>query len=100
MSIDAPTTPVDETPAREILGWLEFGDASRQLAHSIADSGFSPEIVVAIARGGLLLAGAVAYALGVKSCGSLNVEFYTGVDERLAQPEILPPLLDGASLAG
>ncbi len=93
-------TAVDEKPAREVLGWLEFGDASRQLAHSIADSGFAPEIVVAIARGGLLLAGSVAYALGVKSCGSLNVEFYTGVDERLAKPEILPPLLDGASLAG
>jgi hypoxanthine phosphoribosyltransferase len=90
---------VEEAPVREVLGWLEFGDASRQLAHSIAESGYSPEIVVAIARGGLLLAGSVAYALGVKSCGSLNVEFYTGVDERLSQPEILPPLLDGASLA-
>jgi hypothetical protein len=94
------TTVEEERPVREVLGWLEFGDASRQLAHSVAESGFTPEIVVAIARGGLLLAGSIAYALGVKSCGSLNVEFYTGVDERLAQPAILPPLLDGASLAG
>src|SRR3954469_18144484 len=103
MSIDgagAGTTVDQEAPVREVLGWLEFGDASRQLAHSIAESGFAPEIVVAIARGGLLLAGSVAYALGVKSCGSLNVEFYTGVDQRLERPEILPPLLDGASLAG
>lgn len=102
MSMDEASsgTTVDEPPVREVLGWLEFGDASRQLAHSIAESGYSPEIVVAIARGGLLLAGSVAYALGVKSCGSLNVEFYAGVDERLDQPEILPPLLDGASLAG
>jgi hypoxanthine phosphoribosyltransferase len=102
MSTENPsaTATVEDAPAREVLGWLEFGDASRQLAYSIAESGFSPEIVVAIARGGLLLAGSVAYALGVKSCGSLNVEFYTGVDERLEKPEILPPLLDGASLAG
>ena len=104
MSIHGATTGAmvdeQEAPAREVLGWLEFGDASRQIAYSIAESGYSPEIVVAIARGGLLLAGSVAYALGVKSCGSLNVEFYTGVDQRLAQPEILPPLLDGASLAG
>jgi uncharacterized protein len=103
MSIEgagAGTTVDQEAPVREVLGWLEFGDASRQLAHSVAESGFTPEIVVAIARGGLLLAGSIAYALGVKSCGSLNVEFYTGVDERLARPEILPPLLDGASLAG
>ena len=92
--------PAVSAPEREVLGWLEFGDASRQLAHSIAETGFAPEIVVAIARGGLLLAGSIAYALGVKSCGSLNVEFYTGVDERLDAPEILPPLLDGASLRG
>ena len=107
MSLDQATTqapPAEGRPAaapeREVLGWLEFGDASRQLAHSIADSGFVPEIVVAIARGGLLVGGAVAYALGIKSCGSINVELYTGVDETLPAPLILPPLLDGAALQG
>jgi len=107
MSIDQATTHTlqdddrsTEVAEREVLGWLEFGDASRQLAHSIADSGFSPEIVVAIARGGLLVGGAVAYALGVKSCGSINVELYTGVDETLPEPLVLPPMLDGPALAG
>lgn len=92
----------DASPSheREVLGWLEFGEASRDLAHAVVESGFQADVVVAIARGGLLLAGAIAYALDVKSCGSLNVEFYTGVDERLPKPEILPPLLDGAALAG
>jgi uncharacterized protein len=85
---------------REVLGWLEFGDAARHLAVDVLESGFSPDFVIAIARGGLLLAGAIAYALGVKNCGSLNVEFYTGVDERLPMPVILPPLLDQTSLAG
>ncbi|THG28573.1 phosphoribosyltransferase [Naasia lichenicola] len=102
MSIDQATAHdlPDTTPEREVLGWLEFGDASRQLAHSVADSGFVPEIVVAIARGGLIVGGAVAYALGIKSCGSINVELYTGVDETLPAPLVLPPLLDGAALAG
>jgi uncharacterized protein len=85
---------------REILGWLEFGDASRHLAMEVLASGFQPDFVIAIARGGLLLAGAIAYALDVKNCGSLNVEFYTGVDERLPMPVVLPPLLDQTSLAG
>jgi uncharacterized protein len=85
---------------REVLGWLEFGDAARHLAMDVLASGFQPDFVIAIARGGLLLAGAMAYALDVKNCGSLNVEFYTGVDERLPMPVILPPLLDQASLAG
>ena len=88
------------TGEREVLGWLEFGDASRELAHEVLHSGFEPEVVVAIARGGLLLAGSIAYALGVKSCGALNVEFYTGVGERLDAPIVLPPMLDEQSLVG
>jgi len=85
---------------REVLGWLEFGDASRDLAHEVLASGFEPEVVVAIARGGLLLAGSISYALGVKSCGALNVEFYTGIGEKLPDPIVLPPLLDESSLHG
>lgn len=85
---------------REILGWDEFGDAARELAADVLRSGFRPDVVVAIARGGLLLAGAVAYALDVKSCGALNVEFYTGVDARLPEPVVLAPMLDRDSLVG
>jgi hypoxanthine phosphoribosyltransferase len=85
---------------REVLGWLEFGDASRDLAHDVLASGFEPEVVVAIARGGLLLAGSISYALGIKSCGALNVEFYTGIGERLDAPVVLPPMLDEVSLIG
>jgi hypothetical protein len=85
---------------REILGWDEFGEAARDLARDILADGFVPDVVVAIARGGLLLGGAVAYALDVKSCGSLNVEFYTGPHTRLPKPVVLPPLLDEPSLAG
>ena len=70
------------------------------LASDVLASGFRPDVVVAIARGGLLLAGAVAYALDVKSCGALNVEFYTGEDARLPEPVILAPMLDQDSLAG
>jgi hypoxanthine phosphoribosyltransferase len=90
------------TPAaeREILTWPEFGDAARQLAADVLRSGFAPDVVVAVARGGLLLGGAIAYALDVKSCGSLNVEFYTGPNARLPKPVVLPPLLDEPSLKG
>ena len=91
------SSPVQD---REILGWLEFGEAARHLALDVLHSGFMPDVVVAIARGGLLLAGGIAYALDVKSCGALNVEFYTGVGQRLPAPIVLPPLLDEPSLAG
>ena len=84
----------------EVLPWGEVGTATRELAQRIADDGFEPEVVVAIARGGLLVGGALAYALGVKRCGSINVELYTGVDETLPEPLLLPPHLDGESLDG
>ncbi|MDQ1596928.1 MAG: uncharacterized protein QOI70_352 [Microbacteriaceae bacterium] len=85
---------------RVILEWDEFGEASRELARMVYSSGFRPDVVVAIARGGLLLAGSIAYALDVKSCGALNVEFYTGIDERLDEPVLLPPMLDEPAIAG
>ncbi|WP_136708657.1 phosphoribosyltransferase [Agromyces sp. H66] len=85
---------------REILTWDEFGDAARALAGDVLRSGFRPDVVIAIARGGLLLAGAISYALGTKACGSINVEFYTGIDERLPEPVLHPPMLDAPALGG
>ena len=51
-------------------------------------------MILAIARGGLLIGGALGYALSVKNVYTMNVEFYTGVDERLEVPRILPPAPD------
>ena len=85
---------------REVLSWDDFADASRGLAEEVLRSGFTPDVVVAIARGGLLLSGSIAYALGTKSCGSINVEFYTDVEQRLEEPVVLAPALDAPSLAG
>lgn len=58
-----------------------------------------PDWVVAIARGGLLIGGAVAYALSLKNIGVVNVEFYTDIDERLEVPVMLPPALNLSDLA-
>ena len=85
---------------RETLTWDGFGAASRDLAREILGDGFVPEVVVAIARGGLLPAGAIAYGLGVKNCGALNVEFYTGIGTVLDAPEVLRPALDTEYLGG
>lgn len=66
--------------------------ASRELASKIVEGGYEPDIILAIARGGLLTAGALGYALSVKNTFTMNVEFYTGVNERLPVPMILPPV--------
>jgi hypoxanthine phosphoribosyltransferase len=82
---------VSDTP-RELMSWEDLGTGARALADLVRADGYEPDIVLAIARGGLLVAGAVAYALGVKNTYTMNVEFYTGVDERLDVPMILPPV--------
>jgi hypoxanthine phosphoribosyltransferase len=90
----------DDAPEREVLTWERFGVATRELAETVAADGYQPDVVIAVARGGLTVAGALAYALGVKNCGAMNVEFYTGIDERLDVPVVLPPTLDLVDVAG
>jgi hypoxanthine phosphoribosyltransferase len=82
---------------REILSWETFGEASRWLAQEVADD-YDVDMILAIARGGLLIGGALGYALAVKNVYTMNVEFYTGVDERLEVPRILPPAPDFVDL--
>jgi hypoxanthine phosphoribosyltransferase len=83
-----------QQPERELMTWDELGSGARELAETIHADGYRPDMVLAIARGGLLVAGALAYSLDVKITYTMNVEFYTGVDERLPVPMILPPVPD------
>lgn len=88
------------TEEREVLDWATFGSASRELARRVADDGYRPDLILAVARGGLFLAGALGYGLRVKNLHVMNVEFYTGVDERLEMPVMLPPVPQVVDLTG
>ncbi|MFD0684982.1 phosphoribosyltransferase [Actinomadura fibrosa] len=85
---------------REVLTWELFGTAGRELAQEIADSGYRPDLILSIARGGLFVAGSLGYALDVKNLHVMNVEFYTGVDQRLDLPVMLPPVPNAVDLSG
>ena len=85
---------------RDELSWESFGEAARELATDIAADGFSPDLILAVARGGLFVAGALGYALDVKSVHLVNIEFYTGVDERLDMPVMLPPVPNTVDFSG
>jgi hypoxanthine phosphoribosyltransferase len=89
VSADAP---------REVLTWEAYGAGVRELAQAVADSGFVPDVVLGIARGGLIPAGSLAYAIDCKNLFTLSVEFYTGVDSRRDVPVMLPPILDASDL--
>ena len=89
----------DPLAEREQLSWQELGEGTRALAELVYASGYAPDMVLAIARGGLLVAGALGYALGVKNVFTVNVEFYTGLDQRLELPILLPPVPDPSELS-
>lgn len=83
-----------------MLTWAEFGSSCRDLARAVHSDGYRPELILAIARGGLFPAGGLGYALDVKNLNVINVEFYTGVDERLPMPVVLPPVPQPVDLSG
>ena len=87
-------------PDRENLTWEVFVEASRNLSEQIVESGWFPDLIVGVARGGLIPAGAIGYAIGVKAMGAINVEFYTDIGQTLDEPIILSPQLDTDSLKG
>ena len=92
-------TASDGSGEREVLTWGLFGTAARELAVQVADSGYRPDLIFSIARGGLFVAGALGYALDVKNLYVANVEFYTGVDERLPLPIMSPPVPELVDMA-
>lgn len=99
--MNPPEAPaLDAPPVREVLTWQQFPVAVRELAEQVVASGFVPDVVVAVARGGLVPGGAVAYALGTKGVGTLNIEFYTDIGKTLDDPRVLPPLMDTSELPG
>ncbi|AJE41674.1 phosphoribosyltransferase [Streptomyces nodosus] len=77
---------------RENLTYEMFGHAVRELAQTIADDGYQPDVVLSIARGGVFVAGGLAYALDCKNIHLVNVEFYTGVGTTLDMPVMLAPV--------
>ena len=85
---------MNDNPAREEMDWALYGQGARQLARMVADDGYRPDMILAIARGGLFCAGSLGYALSVKNVYVMNCEYYTGVGERLEVPVVLPPQLD------
>jgi hypoxanthine phosphoribosyltransferase len=87
-------------PEREVLTYELFGTAVREIAQQVVDSGYEPDMILSIARGGLGLGMGLGYALDVKNISAVNVEFYTGIGQTLDVPIMLPPTPAAVDLAG
>ena len=96
---DAPPYPmIGCMSEHEVLSWARYGEAARELTDRLRGTGFTPDVVLGVARGGMVLAASLAYGLDCKNLFSVNVEFYTGEGTTLDAPVMLPPLLDPADL--
>ena len=108
---EARTSVTAMSDEREIMTWEVFGSASRALAQAVADDGYEPDMVLAIARGGLLIGGAIGYALfaairygyrwlrGREGMGGGDAKLFGAIGLWLGW-YMLPIVLLGATLAG
>jgi hypoxanthine phosphoribosyltransferase len=62
--------------ACELIGWEGFYQLARTLTHRIRASGFAPDLIVAISRGGLIPARVLADQLNLFDLATLKVEHY------------------------
>ncbi len=74
------------------LTWNEVMRMAIELSEKIMNSGFKPDIVVGIARGGVIAARLIDDILGVGKMTSIEVKLYTGINERASNAVITQPL--------
>ena len=60
----------------EVMDWEQFYDLAEETARKIIDSGYRPDLVVGLARGGWVLSRVICDFLGVKDLVSLKVEHW------------------------
>ncbi len=60
----------------EVMDWNLFYDLARQVAKKVNNSGYKPDMIVGLARGGWVLARVLCDLIGVKDLVSLKVEHW------------------------
>lgn len=74
---------------------VSWDDASRmceRLASGISSSGFRPEVIIGISRGGLVPARLLSDIMDVRELYVMRVSFYKGIGKKAEAPEITQPL--------
>lgn len=74
------------------LTWSDIEASLLALADKINESGYRPEMIVGIARGGWVVARILSDLLDVRDLASIKIEFYRGVDEKVKVPKITQPI--------
>jgi hypothetical protein len=85
---------LDEPTDFDLLhtNWEEIQSLSEKIASKIIKSGYKPDIIVAVSRGGFDPARILCDQLDVKRLASVQVEYYAGVEHKKEVPQIVYPL--------
>jgi hypoxanthine phosphoribosyltransferase len=75
-----------------ILSWKDVYNLTLQLSERIVASGFAPDIIVGIARGGWIPARILSDVLYANTLQNIRIEYYTDVGARGKEPKITQPL--------
>jgi len=73
------------------LTWWQIDRAVFSLADELRKS-FLPDVIVGIARGGLIPAVRLSHVLGDIEMKIIDVKFYTDIEERMEKPVVTIPL--------
>ncbi|MBC8463223.1 phosphoribosyltransferase [Candidatus Bathyarchaeota archaeon] len=74
------------------LTWDDVQRLSEKVSDLIKDSGYKPDLMIAISRGGFDPARIMSDQLDIRKLASLQIIYYTGLNTRMDEPEVLFPL--------
>jgi len=74
------------------LTWDDVQRLSEKVSDLIKDSGYEADIMIAISRGGFDPARIMSDQLNIRKLASLQIIYYTGLNTRMDEPEVLFPL--------
>jgi len=74
-----------------VVKWEEVAEWSTNLAEKVKESGYNPDIIIAIARGGLVPARIVADVLGVLDMLSIKIEHWVETASHTPQAKVKYP---------
>lgn len=75
-----------------VLTWDEFFEDSASLAEKVRNSGYKPDLLVAIARGGWILGRILSDVLLIREVVSLTMRSYESIENRSPETTVLQPM--------
>jgi hypothetical protein len=74
------------------LSWDDVQRLSEKVSDLVIDSGYKPDLLIAISRGGFDPARIMSDQLNIRKLASLQIIYYTGLNTKRDEPEVLFPL--------